>query len=157
MSKATITLAPGQTGFYDELSGIYLNIEKKQTQVAENANVAGLIRGVSQGKILVVAGSLDPVTNYIKAEEDLPNYYRLIKNKRIKPSTSKTVASEAKTFELNKDKVKAEIKAELKEEIKAELKEENETTVTKKTTKKGTRKKTITTKVEKADEIKEGE
>ena len=149
MSKATITLAPGQTGFYDELSGIYLNMEKKQTQVAENANVAGLIRGVSQGKILVVAGSLDPVTNYIKAEEDLPNYYRLIKNKRIKPSTSKTVASEAKTFELNKDKVKAEIKAELKEE--------NETTVTKKTTKKGTRKKTITTKVEKADEIKEGE
>ena len=80
MSKATITLAPGQTGFYDELSGIYLNMEKKQTQVAENANVAGLIRGVSQGKILVVAGSLDPVTNYIKAEEDLPNYYRLIKN-----------------------------------------------------------------------------
>ena len=149
MSKATITLAPGQTGFYDELSGIYLNMEKKQTQVAENANVAGLIRGVSQGKILVVAGSLDPVTNYIKAEEDLPNYYRLIKNKRIKPSTSKTVSSEAKTFELNKDKVKAEIKAELKEE--------NETTVTKKTTKKGTRKKTITTKVEKADEIKEGE
>ena len=28
MSKATITLAPGQAGFYDELSGIYLNIEK---------------------------------------------------------------------------------------------------------------------------------
>ena len=152
MSKATITLAPGQAGFYDELSGIYLNMEKKQAKVAENANVSGLIRGVSQGKILVVAGSLDPVTNYIKAEEDLPNYYRLIKNKRIKPSISKTIDSEAKMFKLNKDKVKAEIKAELKEEIKAELKEENETITAKKTTKKGTRKKTI-----KVDEIKEGE
>lgn len=152
MSKATITLAPGQAGFYDELSGIYLNMEKKQAKVAENANVSGLIRGVSQGKILVVAGSLDPVTNYIKAEEDLPNYYRLIKNKRIKPSISKTIDSEAKMFKLNKDKVKAEIKAELKEEIKAELKEENETITAKKTTKKGTRKKTV-----KVDEIKEGE
>ena len=152
MSKATITLAPGQAGFYDELSGIYLNMEKKQAKVAENANVSGLIRGVSQGKILVVAGSLDPVTNYIKAEEDLPNYYRLIKNKRIKPSISKTIDSEAKMFKLNKDKVKAEIKAELKEEIKAELKEENEIITTKKTTKKGTRKKTV-----KVDEIKEGE
>ena len=152
MSKATITLAPGQAGFYDELSGIYLNMEKKQAKVAENANVSGLIRGVSQGKILVVAGSLDPVTNYIKAEEDLPNYYRLIKNKRIKPSISKTIDSEAKMFKLNKDKVKAEIKAELKEEIKAELKEENETITAKKTTKKGTRKKTV-----KVNEIKEGE
>ena len=144
MSKATITLAPGQAGFYDELSGIYLNMEKKQAKVAENANVSGLIRGVSQGKILVVAGSLDPVTNYIKAEEDLPNYYRLIKNKRIKPSISKTIDNEAKMFKLNKDKVKAEIKAELKEE--------NETITAKKTTKKGTRKKTV-----KVDEIKEGE
>ena len=152
MSKANITIAPGQAGFYDELSGIYLNMEKKQAKVAENANVSGLIRGVSQGKILVVAGSLDPVTNYIKAEEDLPNYYRLIKNKRIKPSISKTIDSEAKMFKLNKDKVKAEIKAELKEEIKAELKEENETITAKKTTKKGTRKKTV-----KVDEIKEGE
>ena len=152
MSKATITLAPGQAGFYDELSGIHLNMEKKQAKVAENANVSGLIRGVSQGKILVVAGSLDPVTNYIKAEEDLPNYYRLIKNKRIKPSISKTIDNEAKMFKLNKDKVKAEIKAELKEEIKAELKEENETITAKKTTKKGTRKKTV-----KVDEIKEGE
>ena len=127
-------------------------MEKKQAKVAENANVSGLIRGVSQGKILVVAGSLDPVTNYIKAEEDFPNYYRLIKNKRIKPSISKTIDSEAKMFKLNKDKVKAEIKAELKEEIKAELKEENETITAKKTTKKGTRKKTV-----KVDEIKEGE
>ena len=92
------------------------------------------------------------MTNYIKAEEDLPNYYRLIKNKRIKPSISKTIDSEAKMFKLNKDKVKAEIKAELKEEIKAELKEENETITAKKTTKKGTRKKTV-----KVDEIKEGE
>ena len=92
------------------------------------------------------------MTNYIKAEEDLPNYYRLIKNKRIKPSISKTIDNEAKMFKLNKDKVKAEIKAELKEEIKAELKEENETITAKKTTKKGTRKKTV-----KVDEIKEGE
>ena len=107
MSKATITLAPGQAGFYDELSGIYLNMEKKQAKVAENANVSGLIRGVSQGKILVVAGSLDPVTNYIKAEEDLPNYYRLIKNKRIKQSISKNIDNKTKMNKLKKKKNKS--------------------------------------------------
>ena len=140
MSKATIKLAPGQACFYDELSGIFLNLEQKQAIVSDDMNTCGLLKAISDGKILVVTGLLDPVANYINGENDLPNYYRLIKSKKIesnsaninknvetgvKNNITKENTNIIKDDDIEKEKVDEEI---IKEEIKKEVKAKSSTT-----------------------------
>ena len=127
-SKATITLAPGQACFYDELSGIYLNLEQKSAIVSENMNVYGLLKAVADGKILVVTGSLDLVTNYINRENSLPNYYRIIKkkHKKISPAVMNkksidTGVNENKNKEINNKSEEVKVIKE-EEEVKEEVK-----------------------------------
>ena len=103
-------------------------------------NTCGLLKAISDGKILVVTGLLDPVANYINGENDLPNYYRLIKSKKIesnsaninknvetgvKNNITKENTNIIKDDDIEKEKVDEEI---IKEEIKKEVKAKSSTT-----------------------------
>lgn len=83
MQEIVISLAPGQAGFYDELTGIHLNLSNKEARVPYSANTMGLIKAVKSGKILVVSGSLGLETvDYVEANRVPPTYYRLLSNEQ---------------------------------------------------------------------------
>lgn len=83
MTKAVIKLAPGQTGFYDEISGIHLSMEKAELNIGNEVNATGLINAVKAGKIIVVSGSLESEAFIAKdAVKAIPTYYRLLDKKR---------------------------------------------------------------------------
>lgn len=80
MNKTVIALAPGQAGYYDELSGVYLTLAKKEASVGASVNTVGLRTAVKEGKIIVVSGSLElEATSYMESDKMLPNYYRIMK------------------------------------------------------------------------------
>ena len=66
MQIAVVMLAPGQMGFYDDLSGIHLSLTNKEAKVNRGVNTAGLVRAVKEGKILTVSGSLGSETSTYK-------------------------------------------------------------------------------------------
>lgn len=91
---AVIALAPGQVGFYDDLSGIHLSLTNTEAKIFPGVNTAGIINAVKSGKITVVSGSLGSETFvYQEATRCMPTYYRLLekkqktmlKNQMIKP------------------------------------------------------------------------
>ena len=59
---AIVRLAPGEVGFYDELTRIHLTIADPQKPVTKGMNVAGLRRSVKSKRLLLVSGSLEPET-----------------------------------------------------------------------------------------------
>lgn len=104
MLKATIKLAPGQCGFYDEVSGILLSMDKKEVKVNSGVNTAGLIEAVKAGKIIVVSGSLDSeTTNNI-----IPNAFRLNKYYQSHRSSKPQLIIEEKNEPLIIEEVKEE-------------------------------------------------
>jgi uncharacterized protein YgbK (DUF1537 family) len=67
-----VKLAPGQVGFYDELTRIHLVISKPEAAVYEHMNRTNLKRSVKSGRLLLVSGSLDPETNLQHAVVEVP-------------------------------------------------------------------------------------
>jgi len=85
MHIAEVMLAPGQTGFYDDLSGIHLSLTNREAKVSRGVNTAGLVSAVQAGKIITVSGSLGSETLlYKEAEMAIPTYYRLLKKRQKK-------------------------------------------------------------------------
>lgn len=56
--KAIVRLAPGQVGFYDELTGIHLTIRRPQAAIQEGMNVSGIKTSVASGRLILISGSL---------------------------------------------------------------------------------------------------
>ena len=63
---AIIRLAPGEVGFYDDLTAIHLTRAKPERAIFAGMNTKNLRKGVRYGRILLVSGSLSPKT---KAKE----------------------------------------------------------------------------------------
>lgn len=61
MSKiiARVRLAPGNVGYYDDLSKIYLTLSRPEANVYDYMNTTRLIKSVQSKTILLVAGSLN--------------------------------------------------------------------------------------------------
>lgn len=53
-----IRLAPGQVGYYDELTGIHLTLRRPQAEVYNYMNTVALIRAVRAKIIVLVSGTL---------------------------------------------------------------------------------------------------
>lgn len=116
---AVVTLAPGQAGFYDDLSGIHLSLTNTEAIVAAGMNTAGLVNAVKAGKITVVSGSLGTETFvYQEAAQCMPTYYRLLEKKKIKALKNQMI----KPVEIREPKVENPIKDE-KVEIEVEITE----------------------------------
>lgn len=110
MQIAVVALAPGQCGFYDDLSGIHLSLTNKEAKVNQGVNTAGLVNAVMAGKITVVSGSLGSETfSYKEATMAIPTYYRLLEKKKKKMLRDEIVRA-AEISERTKEKIKEEIK-----------------------------------------------
>lgn len=114
---ATIRLAPGQVGYYDELSRIHLTMGNPQTAVYAGTNVTQLRKSVKSGRLLLLNGTF--------GEEKHP--YKLVKQgRRYVIAKNDAVEEEAKSTPIIKAEAPAkEVKVEAEEtpaveEIKAE-------------------------------------
>lgn len=54
-----VKLAPGEVGFYDEISKIHLTMSKPKAEVYDYMNTAKLIRAVRNKVLVLIAGSLN--------------------------------------------------------------------------------------------------
>lgn len=149
MQIAVVALAPGQCGFYDDLSGIHLSLTNKEAKVNQGVNTAGLINAVMAGKITVVSGSLGSETfSYKEATMAIPTYYRLLEKKR-KRMLKEEIVRAAKISEHIEEEIKETPVEVIMEEASTEIIEEapviEEIPTSKKRTKK---KKEITEKEE---------
>lgn len=107
---AVVMLAPGQTGFYDDLSGIHLSLTNREAQVMKGVNTAGLVSAVQAGKIITVSGSLGSETlSYKEAEMAIPTYYRLLE-KRKKKLLKTQIVKQVEISEPAQEEVKETIK-----------------------------------------------
>lgn len=72
---AVVRLAPGQAGYYDELSGIYLTAGKKTAGVPAGTNCAQLRRSVRMGTIILQSGTLGEDVPEVRIMEHEGKYY----------------------------------------------------------------------------------
>lgn len=68
---AIIKLAPGEVGYYDELSKIHLTISRPKANVYDYMNTSRLLRSVKSKTLILVAGSLVPVNKEKKEVEEV--------------------------------------------------------------------------------------
>ena len=117
---AVIKLAPGQCGFYDNVSGTHLTLTNREAKIMPGTNTAGLVNAVKTGKITVVSGSLgSEAFVYKEATEAIPTYYRLLEKKvkqKLKNKSVKTV----KARELVNEESKVELEIDIEETKKVE-------------------------------------
>lgn len=119
---AIIALAPGQVGYYDDLSGLHLSLANREARVLSGMNTAGLVNAVRAGKITVVSGSLGSETLFV--EEDIkaiPTYYRLLdkKKKRLLKQIVKPIES-SEQIKTKEEAPIVELEVEVQEEVVAE-------------------------------------
>lgn len=125
---AVIALAPGQVGFFDNISGIHLSMAKKEAKVFPGMNTTGLIKAVKDGKITVVSGSLGSGTFVYEAESCMPTYYRLLNDRDKKAIKNRKPTKISETIEKKPEEVKPKKKTtkkkkqvKIEEEVKVEV------------------------------------
>lgn len=116
-----IRLAPGEVGFYDELTRIHLTIANPERHVLAGMNTTNIKRAVRSGRLLLASGSLDleAAAGKVKASVDAGNI------KKAEEAKAKAEA-EAKAKEEADAKAKDEAEAKAKEEAEAKAKAEAE-------------------------------
>jgi predicted ribosome quality control (RQC) complex YloA/Tae2 family protein len=112
-----IRLAPGEVGFYDDLTRIHLTIANPERHVLAGMNTTNIKRAVRSGRLLLVSGSLDLETEAgkVKASVDASK-----KAEEAKAAAEALAKAEAEA------KAKAEADAKAKEEAEAAAKAEEE-------------------------------
>ena len=119
---AKIKLAPGNAGWFDTLTNIYLTLSKKECFVYNDQDVSNIRKAIKQNKLVLKEGRLpSPVS-----EE---------KKETVKKSIKKQIAQEV--VKVEKDEVIKQVEVIEKKEIKPFIKEETiEEVKTEKTPKK---------------------
>lgn len=136
---AVVALVPGQSGFYDDLSGIRLSLENTEAKISSGVNTVGLINAVKAGKITVVSGSLGSEAFVSQdATEAMPTYYRLLEKKKKKQIRAQIVNIPMTSELVKEEKIeqKIEVEVEVAEQVTEEAVVEEITETKKKTTKK---------------------
>lgn len=72
---AVVRLAPGQAGYYDELSGVYLTAGKRTAAIPSGTNCAQLRRSVRMGTIILQSGTLGGDIPEVRIMEHEGKYY----------------------------------------------------------------------------------
>lgn len=154
---ATIKLAPGQVGYYDEYSKIHLTIAHPETAIYSGTNCAQIRRSIKAGRIILTSGTLGAEVAPVRIIKT-PTGVKIVSNKdaehapivaNVTPVAEETVdltkeikeaASEPEVAEVIEDKTES-AESEVTEE--AEATEETVEEVEKKNTtkKRGRRKK----------------
>lgn len=127
---AKVRLAPGQAGYYDEVSGIYLTIVDHTAEVYSHMNTTNLKRAVKNGKIYVASGSLEPVV-----QDSMEIKMQEIKKevKEVERKEAKAKQEEVKPVVLEVEEgVEAAAIAEKQEDEKSDVKKSKKKTSAKK-------------------------
>ena len=133
---AEIKLAPGEVGYYDEYSKIYLSSANQSAIVYSGTNCTQIKRSIQSGRLRLVRGGFDiePKANNILVKKNTEAAVKVeAENKveKVKASKENSVAEvkseveTAKEENNEKEKVKTEEKVEAATEAKAETVEEN--------------------------------
>ena len=140
---AVIRLAPGQVGYYDELSRIHLTIGNPERAIYAGTNCSQLRKSVKSGRLRLISGSLGEDKTPIKIHKpstsvSLGNFIHEKSNKKETKEVKATV--ETKTSEMQVQPVAKQTKVEDK---KANIKpindkKVNSETIVKKSTKNNT-------------------
>lgn len=89
---AVVRLAPGQAGYYDELSGVYLTAGKPTAAIPSGTNCAQLRRSVRMGVIILQSGTLGGDVPEVRIMEHEGKYYLVPNTEEInKPIYANTI------------------------------------------------------------------
>lgn len=150
---ATIKLAPGEAGYYDEYSRIYLSSTRPDAVIYSGTNCTQIKRSIKSGRLRLVSGGFDkPVTEPV-VEQQTPVITEEVKEVPIQEEEVKTeeeVAPTIVTEEQAPEEVKEEVPVQ-EEEVKAEetpIVEEVKETPVKKSRRKNRKQETVETFVE---------
>jgi len=89
---AVVRLAPGQAGYYDELSGVYLTAGKRTAAIPSGTNCAQLRRSVRMGTIILQSGTLGGDIPEVRIMEHEGKYYLVPNTEEInKPIYANTI------------------------------------------------------------------
>ena len=85
-------MAPGQAGYYDELSGVYLTAGKRTAAIPSGTNCAQLRRSVRMGTIILQSGTLGGDIPEVRIMEHEGKYYLVPNTEEInKPVYANTI------------------------------------------------------------------
>ena len=119
---ATIKLAPGEAGYYDEYSRIYLSSTRPDAVIYSGTNCTQIKRSIKSGRLRLVSGGFDkPVTEPV-VEQQTPVITEEVKKVPVQEEEVKTeeeVAPTVVTEEQAPEEVKEEVPVQ-EEEVKAE-------------------------------------
>lgn len=89
---AVVRLAPGQAGYYDELSGVYLTAGKRTAAIPSGTNCAQLRRSVRMGTIILESGTLGGDIPEVRIMEHEGKYYLVPNTEEVnKPVYANTI------------------------------------------------------------------
>lgn len=89
---AVVRLAPGQAGYYDELSGVYLTAGKRTAAIPSGTNCAQLRRSVRMGTIILQSGTLGGDIPEVRIMEHEGKYYLVPNTEEVnKPVYANTI------------------------------------------------------------------
>lgn len=140
---AELRLAPGQVGFYDELTNIHLTLTRPFASVYQGMNTSRLQQSVNSGRLILVSGSLRPAP--VKASEEVAVEPVVAKAKTAPAKKEETLVEEP-AVEVKAAEVKVEETAEVAVEtlaVEAETVEEVETEEAPKAKKRTSKKKEV--------------
>lgn len=151
---ATIKLAPGEAGYYDEYSRIYLSSTRPDAVIYSGTNCTQIKRSIKSGRLRLVSGGFDkPVTEPV-VEQQIPVITEEVKEVPVQEEEVKTeeeVAPTIVTEEQAPEEVKEEVPVQEEVEIKTEevpVVEEVKETPVKKSRRKNRKQETVETFVE---------
>lgn len=150
---ATIKLAPGEAGYYDEYSRIYLSSTRPDAVIYSGTNCTQIKRSIKSGRLRLVSGGFDkPVTEPV-VEQQTPIITEEVKEVPVQEEEVKTEEEVAPTI-VTEEQAPKEVKEEVpvqEEEVKAEetpIVEEVKETPVKKSRRKNRKQETVETFVE---------
>jgi len=110
---AELRLAPGQVGFYDELTNIHLTLTRPFASVYQGMNTSRLQQSVNSGRLILVSGSLRPAPINVSEEIEVET---VINKDKVEPSKKEeTTVVEVKAEEPAIKEVVAETVVEIEE------------------------------------------
>lgn len=135
---AIIKLAPGEVGYYDELSKIHLTMSRPKANVYDYMNTSRLLRSVKSKTLMLVAGSL---VSSMKEREEVE--VKAVKEETVEIPPVIVSPAPAEPIIINEAEVVEQTTEEVAEVITEEVIEETivETTVEAKKEKKSRNKK----------------
>ena len=149
----TIKLAPGEAGYYDEYSRIYLSSTRPDAVIYSGTNCTQIKRSIKSGRLRLVSGGFDkPVTEPI-IEEQTPIVTEEVKEVPVQEEVKTEEEVTSVAAEEQAPEIKKEIEVPVQEEVEVKTEEvpvveEVKETPVKKSRRKNRKQETVETFVE---------